>query len=267
MNAVPPMHVMNLLDSIKPGATVLMYARASSGEEYPALISQRFGTGRTLALTVGDMWRWGLRREESQPRDMEKAWRQTVRWLIADVPKRVETEIHELEDDPHAAVDIRVTARDSNYEPLDNALVAVEIKKPDGGTTTLSAAPSEEEPGVYQARYVPRSTGAYRAEVSVEAADGSDVGTAAAGWTADPARAEFEDLEPRRELFAELAKRTGGEVVDSAALADFVADLPNRKSVVTEPWVYPFWHQWWILCLIAGCLISEWALRRWKGLA
>ena len=78
---------------------------------------------------------------------------------------------------------------------------------------------------------------------------------------------EFEDLQPQREQFAQLAQRTGGELIAPNQLASFVSDLPNRKNVVTEPWVYPFWHQWWILLVIGGCFVTEWALRRWKGLA
>jgi hypothetical protein len=117
------------------------------------------------------------------------------------------------------------------------------------------------------ARYVPEETGPHRVSVAVTAPDGSDVGSGANGWTADPARLEFENLEPRKDWLEELAEQTGGEMIAPTRLANFVADLPNRKNVVTEPWTYPFWHQWWFLAFIITCLASEWALRRWKGLA
>ncbi len=267
LGAVSPLHVLNLTDSIKPGATVLSSARASSGQEFPALVSQRFGAGRSLALLVGDLWRWGLKRKPEEPQDLEQVWRQTIRWLVADVPRRVELDVRPRDDHPLRGVRLRVTARTPSYQPLDDGTVRLELTSPDGTVTNLSTQPSDDEPGKYEADFLPDQTGAYRATVSVAAPDGSEVGGAAVGWASDPVRAEFENLQPQREQFAQLAQRTGGEVLEPTKLASFVADLPNRKNVVTQPWVYPFWHQWWILLVIGSCFVTEWALRRWKGLA
>ncbi len=267
MEIMPPFHLLNLIDSIKPGAAVLSFARTSTGEEYPALCAQRFGRGRALALAIGDLWRWGLRREQDQPRELEIAWRQTLRWLVADVPQRVEVDVQPVPDDPQGTIQVRVTAREATYEPLDNASTNLIVKDPDGQVMTLAAQPSDTEPGIYETRYVPAQRGAYRADATVTAADGSDVGTCVAGWTADPAQGEFASLEPQRHLFQQLAEQTGGEVISSDRLAAFVADLPNRQNVITQPWIYPFWHQWWIFSLAVVCLVSEWGLRRWKGLS
>ena len=63
-----------------------------------------------------------------------------------------------------------------------------------------------------------------------------------------------------------LAERTGGEVVASHELDQFVADLPNRRAEITEPYINPLWHQPWIFLLAIACLVGEWGLRRWKGL-
>ena len=86
------------------------------------------------------------------------------------------------------------------------------------------------------------------------------------GWTAEPGRCEFETLESRRDVLERLAAKTGGEIIDPNKLMNFVADLPNRKNVITEPWIHPFWHQWWVFGLAIACFIGEWGLRRWKGL-
>ena len=50
---------------------------------------QRFGEGRVGALMVGDLWRWGMRDEEAR-KDLERSWRQMMRWLVVDVPDRIE---------------------------------------------------------------------------------------------------------------------------------------------------------------------------------
>jgi hypothetical protein len=87
-----------------------------------------------------------------------------------------------------------------------------------------------------------------------------------AGWTSDPAIEEFKDLRPNHGRLQQLARKTGGELVSIEDLHEFVKCLPNRKIPVTEPWIYPLWHQWPVILLALGCLIAEWGVRRWRGL-
>lgn len=97
--------------------------------------------------------------------------------------------------------------------------------------------------------------------------NGANVGTAATGWTTDLAATEFQSLTPNRALMEMVAKKTGGQVLTSDQIAAFAADLPNRRAPVTEIWTQPLWHTPWMLFLALGCLVGEWGLRRWKGLA
>ena len=199
--------------NIKPAATVLAEVVDIGGTKYPALVTQRFGNGRSAALMVGDLWRWGMRRQSDKESDLEKSWRQTVRWLVADVPRRVEVDVEPQTDADNGAMAVRVRVRDAEYLPLDNAQVAIEVTTPDGKPMALEAEPDENEAGAYVARHVPRQPGAYRAAVTVNAPDGSPVGQREAGWVAQPAAEEFNRLRPNRALLAEIAAKTGGEVV------------------------------------------------------
>ena len=114
--------------------------------------------------------------------------------------------------------------------------------------------------------FVPREPGAYRAQVFAAAPDGSEVGQAQTGWTADPAAEEFQDLQPNADLLDRIAKATGGQVVQASDLNDFVNTLPTRKADITEPYIRPLWHQSWVFLLAMLCLTAEWGLRRWRGL-
>jgi hypothetical protein len=164
-------------------------------------------------------------------------------------------------------VTLRVRVRDEAYAPLDNAAVTVRVTGPDGKPTELTAEAGAQEPGLYEAAYVPRQPGAYRAQVTASAPDGSEVAQAAAtGWTSEPAAEEFRELKPNRALLEGLARGTGGEVVAAADLERFVAGLPTRHAEITEPYVRPVWHQAWVFLLAIACLTAEWGLRRWKGL-
>ncbi|MEM8955387.1 MAG: hypothetical protein AAGD22_14630, partial [Verrucomicrobiota bacterium] len=95
LEGMPAFRALNRVRAIKPGASLLATAvSAGDGAMIPAVVGQRYGEGRVLAVTVGDWWRWGFRSEELRP-DMEKAWRQMVRWLMADVPSLVEMTVEQ----------------------------------------------------------------------------------------------------------------------------------------------------------------------------
>lgn len=262
---MPPFKSLNRIDAIKPGASVLAEVEDNSGPR-PALVVQPFGRGRVGALMLGDLWRWDLRREDHAQSDLEKSWRQTVRWLVADVPQRVEVETRRTEGIGLAPQQIIVRARDKQFAPLDNASVSITVKTPDKRDLTIVAESSDSTAGEYHATFSPRIAGAYRAEVSVTAADGSDVGRRETGWAVEPETEEFRSLSGNRALLEQIARDSGGEVIEADGLDRFVSSLPNRKIPITENWTYPLWHQWTVLALAIGCLVGEWGLRRWRGL-
>ena len=269
LGGMPAFQTLNPVRGIKPGATVLARVEVQSGgDPLPALVEQRFGQGRVGAMLLGDLWRWSIRRPENTEDDLAKTWRQTIRWLVAEVPRRVEVDVASSRDLDNAdgTLTLGVRVRDPSYAPMDNAVVAVEVTGPDGKPVQLTAEASSRKAGLYEAAYVPRQPGAYRARMTVTAPDGSEVGQVHTGWTSDPAAEEFRDLRPNRELLQGIARATGGRVVAASDLEDFVASLPMRHAEITEPYVRPAWHQPWVFLLAILCLTAEWGLRRWKGL-
>jgi uncharacterized membrane protein len=277
MDAMPNFQVLNPVHEIKPGASVLATVSDVNGQLYPALTVQRFGLGRSAALMIGDMWRWGLRDEQMQ-KDLGKAWRQMVRWLVSDVPPRISVTAEAAPDGDSSEFRLTVKAHDEEFKPLDNASVQLTIRqvssdaanrssKPETQSfVRLTADPSASEPGIYIATYVARETGAYSVEATVTQADGKIAGRAATGWTSDPAAEEFRSLKPNRALLQSLAKKTGGELVDMANLESFVRKLPERRAPVMETWSYPLWHKPVVLLFALGCFVAEWGIRRWKGM-
>lgn len=266
---VAPFGVLNKIRAIKPGASVI--ATANNGRsQFPALAVQRFGNGRVGAILLGDIWHWGFKDEASQ-KDMAKAWRQTMRWLVADVPQRVELVAEPKSGDPNQAIRLQVKVRDKNFQPLDNASVTLQVR-PAGaaGATnvirlTAEAAPSQA--GVYEATYVPRETGGYHVEAVVVDQNGMEAGRTEAGWSSDPASDEFRSLKPNRALLETIAKGTGGEIVAASQLDAFAKSLPNRKAPITETWTSPLWHQAGVFLIALACFVAEWGLRRKRGLA
>ncbi len=265
--ALPGFDVLNRAGDPKPAATVV--ANVTDGQtQFPALITQRFGRGRTAALLIGDFWQSGLR-DETRQQDLGRAWRQMVRWLVADVTPPLEIRLEPKPDTQSMLIQVR--ARDAKYQPLDNASVLLKVqpvgKPADAAPITLTAEASTNEPGLYEATYLPRESGGYRVDATVSDDSGATAGVAQAGWSTDLAATEFHSLKPNRALMETLARQTGGEVIEPESLATFVRDLPSRHAPVTETWTRPLWHTSAMFVFALACFVTEWGLRRWKGLA
>jgi len=271
LQSMAPFLVLNKVREVKPGASVIATVSAEAGGLYPALVVQRFGRGQTAALTIGDVWHWGMHDAEAH-KDMDKAWRQLVRWLVSDVPNRVDMAIEAGTGEANGAKTIQVRVRDAKFQPLDDASVIVEVQPVmvESGSPTntvrLQAEPSLTEPGMFQAMYVPRGSGGYKATAIVTNGVGAEVGRAENGWSTDLAGEEFRSLSPNVALLNTIAKKTGGEVISSAKLTEFARSLPQRRAPVMDSWSFPVWHTTGMFGFALACFLGEWGLRRWKGM-
>jgi hypothetical protein len=218
----------------------------------------------------GDLWRTGLR-EESMQKDLGKFWRQLARWLTTDVPRQTELTAQPKPGDPDQAVLLKVRARDKAFQPLDNATVRISVTGPslEGSTNvvTITADASSQESGVYEATYIPRVPGPYMASAQALSSDGLSMGQAETGWVADPLAEEFKNLIPNKAFLEAIARKTGGEMAPIENLLSFVEKLPSKKAPLVEAQSFPLWHQPIVFLAALGCLLFEWGMRRWKGLA
>lgn len=261
---MPDFLTWNAVPDVKPGASVLAEISTPQGNQ-PGLVAQRFGKGRTMALLVGDFWRWSLRRATLETDDLAQSWRQMARWLTSDVPRNVQVEVVQPASslEPHA---VTVSLRDRSFKPLDNATVKLTVTEPDGRSIEAVAIADPQRPGYYRCEYWSATDGGYRCRVDATSPDGEPLDVVETGWTAQPSAAEFSRVEPDIAVLKELADASQGELVDLDNLDEFVASLPSRKVPVTEARIEPLWHQPWLIALAIGCLCLEWGLRRWKGL-
>jgi hypothetical protein len=269
LSKMPEFRVFNRLQAVKPGAGVIATIGDGQTQQFPALVVQRFGNGRTAALTIGDIWRWGMERPDTRD-DMNKFWRQTLRWLVADVPDRISIQAVQKPDQANQPVVLQVHARDKGFEPLDDVYVAVEVCEPGGQQVRLTAEPVTGERGLFEAAYVPRLSGGYSALAVVTDTQKAELGRAAAGWAVDLEAREFQSIKTNRPLLEKIARRTAGRLVELNELNDFARDLPNRDVPITTVWVRPFWDLPGVIpaifLLILTCFVAEWAVRRWKGM-
>lgn len=255
-------HSLNRVAGIKPGASVLAQVRDGATRR-PALAVQRYGDGRVGAMMIGDFWRWGFRDPDDRE-DMDKAWRQLARWMLADVPERVAVR---LEEAGEGAVRARVEVLDPSFQPLADARVDVALRSATGEPVELAATPSDTEAGVFEATFLPQQETPTRVEATVRDSEGIVVASASDGWVANAAADEFRRLVPDRALLSHIAELTGGELIESDELADFARRLPRMELPETRTWARSLWHSPLVFLLVLACFAGEWFLRRRRGLA
>ncbi len=266
LQSMPVFTSLNRLSTIKPGARVMATVTDQDGQALPAIITQQYGAGRVLSILIGDLWRWSMNRPTPENDDLAKFWRQSVRWMVADVPQRLEVHIDRAPEIAPTATQLRIRCRDAAFEPLDNARLKVQVVSPGGQRSEIQAEPSLEEAGRFDVTWVSRDAGPYRAEVTLAGTGDEHDLTTEVGWISEPAAEEFQRIDIDRAGMASLAQATGGEVITAEDLDSFVTDLPSRRVPVSETWYSPLWHRSWMMLLVLACLAGEWGLRRLRGL-
>lgn len=300
---MPEFFAINQIQAIKPGASVFATVTDREQRQHPALVVQRYGAGRTAALTIADMWRWGMK-DDLVRADMEKMWRQLMRWLVVDVPDRVQIETRAETEGANPVSRFSVRVRDAAFRPQDDASVKLEIRpalmgkdappepaspdeelqpgieapekpvakatiKPQSEGKPLAeifAEPSLEDAGLFEGAFYPPKSGGYRAKAVALDGEGKPLGETETGWALNPSADEFRSLEPNRELLETLARETGGRVLTLAEVPEFVKTLQSLEAPVVETWTRPLWHAPWFFLLALLCFSGEWALRRKRGI-
>ena len=294
LDQMPEFLTLNATSFIRPGAVVMSTVQDSGGTQYPALVTQRFGRGRAAALCLGDFWRWrmneGRRKLEeyslqlldpsARPvppggdpaedlNDHARACRQMVRWLVADVPKRLDVSVKPQPALGTGTVKLVADLKGGDFEVREDADVKFTITGPDGKTLPMAGEPSEDVAGRFEAIVFGVEPGAWQARVVATFNDGQtepEQLQAQVGWASQPDQQEMSSVTANRRLLEEVATTTGGRLIDSAELDRFVDDLSRSDAPLVEVWSWPVWHQWWIFAIAVGCFVSDWTLRRRHGL-
>lgn len=307
LDTMPGFVTLNSAAFVRPGAVVMAEVTDAQDRRWPALVVQRFGKGRTAAVCIGDLWRWRLHEGLQQLRgafdrrmiptglstvpqsstvprqtdasapadtpsedlsDHARACRQMIRWLVADVPRRLDVSV--ADDPAQGAGSVRITARirGRDFEPRENADVRFVVTDPQGRSIELTGEPADAQPGTFTAGVAARLPGPWKVRISATVTDEPEAAplTAVAGWACQPDQDEMKSVTINRSWLESVAAATGGRVVELQDLDDFVNTLPESDAPLVETTAWPIWHQWWVFLTAVGCFAGDWTLRRRRGL-
>lgn len=295
LQQMPSFVTLNPVRGVKPGASVLATLSSPDGKRWPALVTQKFGRGHSAAFLLGDVYRWQLQQTDPENDDLGKAWRQTIRWLVSDVPHRLQLTTEAAPDFGPDAVRVLVKAVDAEFRPLDNARVQLRIKAAprvaqksgddaasDESTMPTSDAdssdeksspklidadPSDHEPGLSSTVFIPTTEGPWSIVATAQDGNGKALPTEETAWIHSPLDDEFRAVGVNSDFLQQLAKGTGGRVISEGQIEHFASELRSQSMPVMEAWTMPLWDHPLVFALVALCLVGEWSLRRMNGAA
>ena len=266
-DSLPPLTSVNRLGTLKPGATTLLEGTPSGGgAPTPVLAFQRYGRGRALTLGVQDTWLWQMHATiPVEDLTHETLWRQLIRWLLEDVPDRLDLVISPERPVPGERVSLRAELADSGFNRVNDASVVARITGPDGNVDSLPLDWSLGQDGVYSGSFVASSEGRYRVEL--EAHRGRDTLRIEAEQLEVADRGtDFLNAEMRSPLLKRIAEETGGRFYTPATVASLPDDVVYTESGITVRETRDLWDMPIVFLTLMLLLGSEWVYRRRRGL-
>jgi len=285
INRNSPLYSLSAYRHARPTTRTLIAAvpraRPDSGfdaENSSLLCWQPVGRGRVVYLASPETYRLRFLRGD---RLHYRFWGQLLRWAIAS-DLATGTQLVSIRTDrpnyqPGDHVEVVVRLKDEMGNAIVNAEIEAVAVSADISRSVAPLQADATEPGRYVGQFDRLPTGIYRIEpagpeverlLAAVAAETNGKATATASFTVrSPLNRELLDTRCDRALAQQIAEATGGQVLPPTAVGEVLA-LTNLDPIVTETTkVMPLWVQWKFLWIVFGCLFTEWAVRKQKGLS
>lgn len=263
-NDLPPVGDLQPLGKLKPGAVVLLDAKAGN-RQVPLLVWEHYGRGTSYMLATGSTWRWKMRLPHQDQRHFT-FWRQLLHAVAADAPPRLSLTTGEKVFDDQQRVPLNAEIRNEKFEPVNDAKVAVTVAGDDGTTMQVEMVPSGQGDGRYTASVEAPSTGLYRVSMTATGRD-KDLGSLETHFRRNDGVVEHFGTQQNRPLLERIADSTGGRYWRLDQLADLPEAMRYSKAGIVERQTLDLWNLPALFLLLLLLKLGEWLLRlRWKTL-
>ncbi|MGE0609952.1 MAG: VWA domain-containing protein [Pirellulales bacterium] len=253
---------------LKPAARVLAEHPTrigTDGKPLPIIAVQYVGKGKVLFHGTDETWRWRYRVGDVF---FARYWVQAIRYLSRS-KLRGEDNSAELTADRREyrrgeSVRLRVQFLDDRSAPLDDDGVAVVIERAGQPNQQLTLHRSATSRGVFEGVFPSPADGAYHAWVATPTFAG---GSPSADFQVVAPPGEYRQLQiDPRELVAS-ASATKGKFYTPATAGTLLDDLPEGRQVPIES-LEPIvlWNKWPLVFVFTALLVTEWVLRKRRGL-
>jgi len=265
-HALPGMYWCGVVDRAKPGASVLAQHPTQTGTEgkIPLMAVQQVGEGTSFITLVDSTWQWRYRVGDKY---FYRFWGQIVRSLTP----------HEL---PGANRSVRLTADRSTYSlgervvlrarlltpnflPVRLKEVMAELQRTDGQRFPVKLDPVPGAAGVYSGEWLPSSAGAYKALLLGPNGQRAESMT---NVVIETSSLELDEPQQNEALLKRVAALSGGKYLLWSQAAGLPGLIPDRHQEVATRIEHELWDAPLPVIVFILLLVTEWILRKRKGL-
>jgi len=273
---MPELIGCHVLPAVKEDAVVLLEHpdMALGGRNLPIVAIASAGSGRVMAVTTDETWKWHFLAAGEGPgnRLYLRFWQNALRWLAGELESpRLSLSLSHRAVSPAEKVHGVVRAAGEDFGPRARAKVSVSVRRVGGAdapAAQFELTTDEEGKAVFE--FAPADAGLYRAEAHM--AEGGPPGQADTLQASTllvvevPGR-ELKDLRPDEGLLKWIATQSGGEFHNIArgAPPQSLPIKPKKVERLLRREVRPLWNNWITYGLFVGILCAEWWLRRRRG--
>jgi uncharacterized membrane protein len=256
---LPPMRGVNVLGTVKKGATVLARA-GSQPDSLPLMISGTHGQGRILMVASDSMWRWAFSGDDSAR--AKELYRQFfvngLSWLTRD-PRMASIKLSQDKARVHAGEENRARAclRGKVPQPVKVAITAQWLDPAVAGPGMKVELSAQMENGCASFVLPASKTGAWQVLAQIDADD----------WTASGS--EVFVVEPKLPSYTQRLQEKVAPLMERR-FYPFVLDpvfsvrLEQPAPQLQQPVLDPVWNHPALFLLLLVVILSEWMLRkRW----
>jgi hypothetical protein len=230
-------------------------------------VYQRYGRGLAIAFPVQDSWAWQMDPSSSaEDQTFSRFWRQTLRWLVGDVPERVVVSLPTDQANPRTPVSIRASVADSLFIARNDAKVTAHVSSDSGVSRDLPLDWAIDRDGEYRGTFTPDQPGVYSVRVTATLPSGAMAGDTGYVRVAD-LNTEYYDAEMRAPLLQRIATETGGRFYTPATAKTLAEDVALSKHGVNVVNQMDLWDMPAVFLLLVALVTAEWSYRKARGLA
>ncbi|YCM44754.1 hypothetical protein V2O64_01820 [Verrucomicrobiaceae bacterium 227] len=249
----------------KAGSTVLAVndSRRNDSGRLPILVTSRAGSGKVLYMAIDSAWRW---RRGVEDLYHYRFWGQVARWMSYQrnmaAGERVRLFYSPERPKPGEFVSLTANAFDKNGAPLQEGILQVDLKAPDGSVSRIELAKDDTSWGSFAGRFRVTQPGEWGLKAFVA---GDDTAFIDAKIISQTDAIEKTGRPARFEVLNEMAKITNGRVVTAAQLDDLVKEinaLPEPQPLVDS---VKLWAHWLAAALLILLLSLFWMGRKLNG--
>ena len=265
---MPVVTSVNSITRAKPGATTLLTGSAPEGGDASIVMAfQRYGRGKAIAFPIQDSWLWQM--DAAMPvgdQTYKTFWRQTLRWLVSDVPDRLTVDVASDRAGVNEPLPVAADVMDKGYHGVNGMSATATIIAPSGAEQHIPLGWSGARDGQYQGGLTPTERGVYRVQVTARSAADTITSDTAYVSVIDPTVEAF-GAEQHAAVLKRIAEETGGRYYTPAQAADVANDLVYSDSGNTVVQRLDLWDMPIVFVVLIALAGGEWAYRRSRGLA